>query len=39
MLQRLAAWSYRRRRRVVILWIVALVAKICTTDDLVGVWS
>ena len=26
MLQRLAAWSYRRRRRVVILWIVALVA-------------
>jgi RND superfamily putative drug exporter len=26
MLQRLAAWSYRRRRRVVVLWIVALVA-------------
>ena len=25
MLQRLAAWCYRRRRRVVILWIVALV--------------
>ena len=26
MLQRLAAWCYRRRRRVVVLWIVALVA-------------
>ena len=26
MLQRLAAWSYRRRRRVLVLWIVALVA-------------
>ncbi len=25
MLQRLAAWCYRRRRRVVILWVVALV--------------
>src|SRR5205823_13290037 len=25
MLQRLAAWSYRRRRRVLVLWIVALV--------------
>src|SRR5262249_17577402 len=25
MLQRLAAWSYRRRRRVVVLWIVALI--------------
>src|SRR5262245_27422550 len=25
MLQRLAAWSYRRRRRVVVLWIVALL--------------
>ena len=26
MLQRLAAWCYRRRRRVVVLWIVALIA-------------
>jgi putative drug exporter of the RND superfamily len=26
MLQRLAAWSYRRRRRVVVIWIVVLVA-------------
>ncbi len=26
MLQRLAAWCYRRRRSVVVLWIVALVA-------------
>src|SRR5439155_26930143 len=26
MLQRLAAWSYRRRRRVLVLWIVALIA-------------
>jgi RND superfamily putative drug exporter len=26
MLHRLAAWSYRRRRRVVVLWVVALVA-------------
>src|SRR5882762_538011 len=26
MLQRLAAWSYRRRRRVLLLWIVALIA-------------
>jgi RND superfamily putative drug exporter len=25
MLQRLAAWCYRRRRRVVVLWIVALI--------------
>ena len=25
MLQRLAAWSYRRRRRVLVLWIVALI--------------
>ena len=25
MLQRLAAWSYRRRRRVLLLWIVALI--------------
>jgi putative drug exporter of the RND superfamily len=26
MLQRLAAWCYRRRRRVLVLWIVALIA-------------
>ena len=26
MLQRLAAWCYRRRRRVVVLWVVALIA-------------
>jgi RND superfamily putative drug exporter len=26
MLQRLAAWSYRRRRRVLVMWIVALIA-------------
>src|SRR5206468_12499363 len=25
MLQRLAAWCYRRRRRVLVLWIVALI--------------
>src|SRR5437763_5698453 len=25
MLQRLAAWSYRRRRRMLVLWIVALI--------------
>src|SRR5713101_2226354 len=26
MLRRIASWSYRRRRRVVLLWIVALIA-------------
>ena len=26
MLRRLAAWSYRRRRRVLVLWIVGLIA-------------
>ena len=39
MLQRLAAWCYRRRRRVLVLWIVALIAAIFLGNAVGGSYS